>query len=100
MPAVTITTTPPQSVADLLGIDDTTPRNSVVWTGIAQNVDATETVFRARSDTTPARSDPAFRHPAGDRWAMSVYSADRGRTWLWANRDEAVVVLETGIPGA
>lgn len=66
MSAVTITTTP-QSVADLLGIDDATPHNSVVWSGIAQNTDPQETVFRVRSDTTPARSDPAFRHPAGDR---------------------------------
>ena len=97
MPAITVTTVP-QSVADLLGEDDSAPR-TVVWLGEAQNTDPQQTVFRIRSVTRPAPTDPAFKHPAGDRWEMKVYSADLGATWLWVERDEAVVVLEIGLPG-
>ena len=99
MPTITVTTAP-QSVADLLSLDDTTPRRSEIWVGRAQNIDGQETVFRLRSVMLPAPSDAAFRHPAGDRWHMAVYSSDLGRTWLWTDRDEAVVVVESGIPGA
>ena len=96
MASITVTTTP-QSVRAALGVID--GGGGVVWRGEAQNIDPTENVYRVRSVAAPTGPEAAFRHPPGDRWAMSVYADDIGATWLWTSTGTATVVVSDGIPG-
>ena len=96
MASITVTTTP-QSVRVALGISDSL--RSQLWLGECQNIDPTENVYRVRSVATPTGAEAAFRHPPGDRWAMSVHSDDLGAMWLWTATGTAVVVMSDGVPG-
>ena len=96
MPAVTVGPVP-VSVREALSLADAP--GAVVWLGTVQNVSPTATVYRLRATSAPDPAAAAFRHPAGDRWAMTVYGDDEGATWLWTASGSAVVVLESGIPG-
>ena len=96
MASILVTTTP-QSVRVALGVADGT--RSVAWLGECQNIDPTVNVYRERATAAPTGTEAAFRHPPGDRWAISVYSDDLGPTWLWTSQGTATVVLSDGIPG-
>ena len=97
MTSISVTTTP-VSVRGALALPD--HPGGVVWLGTAQNIDAEQTVYRIRSVAAPdPASAHAFRHPTGDRWAMTVYGDDLGATWLWTAEGTAAVVLESGLPG-
>ena len=97
MTSINVMTTP-VSVRGALGLADA-PRG-VVWWGTAQNIDAEQAVYRLRSVAAPdPASVHAFRHPTGDRWAMTIHGDDLGATWLWTAEGEAAVVLEPGLPG-
>ena len=96
MASILVTTTP-QNVRVALGLAD--GARGVAWLGECQNIDPTESVYRERSLAAPTGTEAAFRHPPGDRWAMTVYSDDIGATWLWTSRGAATVVLSDGVPG-
>ena len=102
MASITVTTTP-QSVGAVLGLGlgpgGVAVTRSQIWVGECQNADGTENVYRLVSVATPTGKETAFRHPPGDRWAMSVHSDDIGATWLWTSNGTAVVVMSDGLPG-
>ena len=97
MPAVTVGAAP-VSVRAALSLADAP--GAVIWEGTAQNVSPTTTVYRLRSVDAPDSDAAAFRHPAGERWAMVVLGDDDGATWLWTASGSAVVVFEDGVAGS
>ena len=93
----------PARLADGLGIaaQITPGRRTVIWLGILQNAGPAP-VFLRRSATAPdPLADLGFRYGRSERWRQTEYSDHPdGPVWMWTGAREAVLVAESGDPGA